>query len=25
LVSSIEIQKKDHSVDRPPLLDRPTL
>jgi TldD protein len=24
LVSEIEIQKKDHSVDRPPLLDRPT-
>ncbi|HMD49246.1 MAG TPA: hypothetical protein VKG79_09120, partial [Bryobacteraceae bacterium] len=23
LVSEIEIQKKDHSVDRPPLLDRP--
>jgi len=24
LVSEIEIQKKDHSVDRPPLLERPT-
>jgi predicted Zn-dependent protease len=24
LVSEIEIQKKDHSIDRPPLLERPT-